>query len=220
MPIADIWTNDVRRYRQSQLEGNFDQQPCRSCTRWNVCYHGSPSRHFNGLTPLKVFRPVNRFLKPFGWIDCPIPHQTISGLLEVAGWALASGGKNIARVDIAVGNVRKQADYGFMRPDVTLSYPDRAGRWFPGFSCRFDSADFDPGKHLLEAIVTDDAGMTTSIGRIELSIEAPARVGERTSVGRGAIEGDRRSGTRLALNDLGEGQAAGFPASVRRMGVV
>lgn len=169
-PITEIWTGEVREERKRQLEGVFTG-PCRSCTRWEVRYRAPVDHRFHGFRRFPGSRLLNWFVRPHGFMDHPVQDQAIRGPLDVMGWALADAGKRVKRVDVILDAcVSKQADYGLMRPDVTAAYPDRDGRWFAGFLCRFDSAAFSPGTHTVEAIVTDDAGRKASIGRVDFRI--------------------------------------------------
>jgi len=58
----------------------------------------------------------------FGAIETPTPGQTVSGVVQVAGWA--SDFRQVSKVELYVdGILTNRADTNLPRPDILAEYP-------------------------------------------------------------------------------------------------
>ena len=101
--------------------------------------------------------PAKTDAVPIGYIDVPVPNQTISGKIEIAGWALDE--IKIDRVEIYLdGQSIGNATYGNPRPDVEHDYPGRPGTPNFGFIFILDTTSYSNGSHTIEAIAINSSG--------------------------------------------------------------
>lgn len=106
---------------------------------------------------------------PIGFIDVPVPNQTISGKIEIAGWALDE--IKIDRVEIYLdGQFIGNATYGNPRPDVEHDYPGRPGTPDFGFIFILDTTSYSNGSHTIEALAINSSGNKGSLIPNELTI--------------------------------------------------
>jgi hypothetical protein len=100
---------------------------------------------------------VNSNAAPIGFIDIPAANETVSGRIEIAGWALDN--VKMDRVEIYVdGQYVGNAIYGNPRPDVDHDYPGRPGAPNFGFRYNLDTTSYSNGSHALEALAINSAG--------------------------------------------------------------
>ncbi len=103
-------------------------------------------------------------LPPFGVLDRPGPDESVSGTVQVAGWALDN--KGVAQVELLVdGAPMGQLAYGQSRPDVCLVWPGYAGCDQVGYSGTLDVSHLTPCPHLLEVRAVDTDGNARVIAR-------------------------------------------------------
>ena len=89
---------------------------------------------------------------PFGYVDTPAPDETISGIYQLAGWALVDGGP-IDRIELYIdGEYIGNAVYGVPRPDVAADHPGRDGEPNFGYSFELDTTLYSNGSHTLSAV--------------------------------------------------------------------
>jgi predicted amidohydrolase YtcJ len=95
---------------------------------------------------------------PFGFVDGPSADTTVSGMLNVYGWALDDGGP-IERIEIHLdGEYIGDAVYGDPRPDVANDYPGREGAPNFGYSFELDSTLYENGPHTLSVLAFGSSG--------------------------------------------------------------
>lgn len=92
-------------------------------------------------------------------LDTGLQCNAGSGFLGLVGWALASTG--VKRVIIQVDGVDLgRADYGALRPDVTVEYPGFPDSALPGWSYNLNTTLFENGIHQVSAKVETVGGGT------------------------------------------------------------
>jgi len=95
---------------------------------------------------------------PFGFLDGPSPEETVSGTIEVFGWALDDDGP-IERVEIYLdGEYIGDAIYGDPRPDVANDYPGREGAPNFGYIFQLDTTLYANGPHTLSSLAFGPSG--------------------------------------------------------------
>jgi hypothetical protein len=108
----------------------------------------------------------------FGDIDIPRRGNLYHGVVTTAGWALDFEG--ITTVTILVDGFEQGfAALAKSRPEVTFFYPGYPESALPGWEFQLDTRGFSNGQHFLEALVTDDVGARTLIGRRRFVINNP-----------------------------------------------
>jgi hypothetical protein len=101
-----------------------------------------------------------------GNIDQPLRGLSYHGVIQTTGWAIDFEG--VSQVLILVdGTIVGAASYGIPRPDVQdlyfyAGYPNLAA---PGWQFALDTRQLADGEHFLEAVVVDNAGFNTYIGK-------------------------------------------------------
>jgi len=107
---------------------------------------------------------------PFGFLDGPSPDETVSGTIEVFGWALDDSGP-IDRVEIYLdGKYIGDAVYGDPRPDVDHDYPGREGAPNFGYIYQLNTTLYENGPHTLSALAVGSAGDQVYMSPENLSI--------------------------------------------------
>ena len=110
----------------------------------------------DALLPPSLKRRRARRDAPTGCVDAPLPDATVAGVVVVKGWATASAGRRVERVEICVDGVSHGvARYDLFRPDVGEVHPGE-GHSFSGFSYSLDTRRLANGTHTLDAIVEDE----------------------------------------------------------------
>jgi len=80
------------------------------------------------------------------WLESPAVNATVSGIVEVSGWALKEG-VGVDRVVLTVdGTEQGQADYGLPRPDVLQYWQIGEGSDGVGFRARLDLSEHPGGQ--------------------------------------------------------------------------
>jgi N-acetylmuramoyl-L-alanine amidase len=100
----------------------------------------------------------------FGDISRPRNGNLFNGVVLTSGWALDWEGIGSIRILIDGTDVGT-ASTGFVNPDVTFLYPGFPESPAPGWQFLLDTRTLANGQHFLEAIVTDDHGAQTLIGK-------------------------------------------------------
>lgn len=180
-PLVDIWREDVGRIRREQAEGTFNREPCRTCWLNDVHAAASPAdrrrafaearkrRLMETIVPL-AFLPGplkrRRLVRdaPFGCVDTPPPDAIVTAIVVVNGWALASAGRQVERIEVRVDDISQGiARYDQYRPDVGEVHPGEAHS-FSGFSLSLDTRRLSNGAHTLDAIVQDSRMQRATLG--------------------------------------------------------
>ena len=108
----------------------------------------------------------------FGEVRRPRPGNLYGGTIVVDGWALDWEG--VDRVFIIVdGTEVGEAARGFADAKVTPLYPGYPDSAFPGFRFSLDTTALANGSHELEALVRDDLGNDTYIGKRSIVVANP-----------------------------------------------
>ncbi len=101
-----------------------------------------------------------------GNIDVPLRGLQYHGVIQATGWAIDFEG--VSQVIVLVdGTIVGFANYGIPRPDVQdlyfyAGYPNLAA---PGWAFTLDTTKLADGEHFLEAVVVDNVGANTYIGK-------------------------------------------------------
>lgn len=101
-----------------------------------------------------------------GNIDVPLRGLQYHGVIQATGWAIDFEG--VSQVIVLVdGSIVGFANYGIPRPDVQdlyfyAGYPNLSA---PGWAFSLDTKKLADGEHFLEAVVVDNAGVNTYIGK-------------------------------------------------------
>jgi len=113
--------------------------------------------------------PSNTNTIPIGSIDIPVLDETISGTIEIAGWALDE--IKIDRVEIYLdGQLIGNAAYGYPRPDVEHDYPGRPGTPNFGFIFHLNTTSYSNGSHTIEVFAINSSGNKSSLIPKKLTI--------------------------------------------------
>jgi hypothetical protein len=104
---------------------------------------------------------------PSVYIDRPMNGTTVSGTINVAGWAIDNAtlaGTAISNVVVKVdGAIVGTASYGVYRSDVCAAYPGRVGCPNVGFNYSLNTSGLPAGSHIITVTATDsDAGSPDS----------------------------------------------------------
>lgn len=107
-------------------------------------------------------------------IDSPAPNATVSGVVNIAGWAIdavAGSDTGISRVQALVDNVPiGDASYGFSRVDVCQAHPGRPGCPNVGYGLNWDTTEVAPGNHTIRIVATDSDIPTARSKAIEHTV--------------------------------------------------
>jgi len=108
----------------------------------------------------------------FGAIETPVAGQTVSGIVQVAGWA--SDFKQISKVELYVdGILTNRADTNLPRPDILAQYPALAlgPNQNPGFLTSFLGRLYANGTHSVSILVTESDQSTFTLGPITVLLD-------------------------------------------------
>jgi hypothetical protein len=95
-----------------------------------------------------------------GFMDSIAAGANLSGVVDVAGWALDDRG--IEKVEVLVdGHIVGTARYGHARPDVARANPIISNGNNFGYIYSLDTRRFPNGIHTLEVLITDTSGNTS-----------------------------------------------------------
>ena len=100
----------------------------------------------------------------------------VKGNVTFQGWA-ANETSTVATVEIVVdGNFIGQAQYGFPRPDVALSFPTLRNSANSGWRFTMDTTKLSNARHRLTVRVLDTSGFRTEIGSVDFFVQNPNSV--------------------------------------------
>jgi parallel beta-helix repeat protein len=110
-------------------------------------------------------------------IDVPAAGATVSGTLNISGWAIGNA-TAVATVQVSVdGTVNGTATYGLSRPDVCMVYPGRPGCPNVGFTYALNTASLSAGSHTITVAATDSsASPLTGSASVTVNVGAPPKV--------------------------------------------
>lgn len=92
---------------------------------------------------------------PYGFLDTPAAGQSVSGVVNVGGWAFDN--EAVSRVEILVdGTLAGNATYGQSRPDVGGNYPSAPVNI--GYTYSLDTVPLANGSHTISARAVDAFG--------------------------------------------------------------
>lgn len=94
--------------------------------------------------------------------------EKLSGFSYVRGWAWPRSG--VERIEVLIDDAHVgNAFYGFVRPDVIRSHPERGGDVHLGFGFRLDTRTLSTGMHGLKIVAVGEDGQNTSVeGHVEV----------------------------------------------------
>lgn len=108
----------------------------------------------------------------FGDVGVPRNGLLYSGVIQTVGWALDWEG--VSKVLILVdGAFVGETTVGLPRPTVTSQYPGYPESAAPGWQFALDTTQLSNGEHFLDAVVRDDLGVETFIGRRRFTVVNP-----------------------------------------------
>jgi hypothetical protein len=108
----------------------------------------------------------------FGAIETPAAGQTVSGIVQVAGWA--SDFKKISKVELYVdGILTNRADTNLPRPDILSQFPALAlgPNQNPGFLTSFLGRFYTNGPHSVSILVTESDQSTFTLGPVAVIVD-------------------------------------------------
>ena len=118
----------------------------------------------------------NRVAAASGFIDVPVQFDYVKGNVTFQGWA-ANETSTVATVEIVVdGNCIGQAQNGFPRPDVALSFPTLRNSANSGWRFTRDTTKLSNARHRLTVRVLDTSGFRTEIGSVDFFVQNPNSV--------------------------------------------
>lgn len=104
---------------------------------------------------------------PFGATDTPVAGTSISGVVQVAGWALDD--QSVSKVEVLVDGITDGiASYGSSRPDVSAVYPNAPVN--VGYSYSLDTTRYLNGSHVLNVKVTDSSGNAAMFADVAVTV--------------------------------------------------
>jgi Bacterial Ig domain len=107
-----------------------------------------------------------------GQITFPDGGLIYGGTINVNGWALDFEG--VQQVQILIdGTSVGIATYGLPFPGIASLYPSYPQKANPGFTFALDTTRLSNGDHELEALVIDDQGADTFIGKRTITVDNP-----------------------------------------------
>jgi N-acetylmuramoyl-L-alanine amidase len=109
----------------------------------------------------------------FGWVGPVRPINLTDGVARVTGWALDWEG--VDRVDFLVdGRPVGSVSYpGSFQPFIASTYPGYPNSLTSGWEFFFDTTGLSDGDHDLQAILVDELGRRTLIGRRDFVVDNP-----------------------------------------------
>ncbi|MFP3883415.1 MAG: Ig-like domain-containing protein, partial [Actinomycetota bacterium] len=118
--------------------------------------------------------PFEDEMFPYGNVDTPGDGASVSGVVEVTGWAIDDRG--VEEVEVLVdGETVGTAAYGLSRPDVAEDHGGLPNEPRFGYSLPLDTTDLGSGTHDIEVIARDAAGNASTLlpGLFSVTVEGP-----------------------------------------------
>ena len=115
-------------------------------------------------------------------LEEPVNSEIHSGVGNLRGWAVASGG--IAKIEVYIdGNYAFDAPYGGARGDVGAAFPGISNSTESGFSLAFTYSNLTAGSHTIEAVArTVDGAEESSAATFEVVKFAQNFIGDPQAV--------------------------------------
>lgn len=141
-------------------------------------YGGEKRFSFYRADALKEAGPAAAFPCPYpprAWIDRPAPGETLTGEVEVSGWAYSED-IGVAEVRVLVDGIPAgAAEYGVPRPDVVevMGVGSDPNAPHLGFRTALDTAGLPDGRRRLELEVVDRRGTAVRRGARDIVIRNP-----------------------------------------------
>jgi hypothetical protein len=111
-------------------------------------------------------------LPPYGTLDVPASNQTVSSVVQLAGWVFDN--VDVARVEVLVdGTVVGTAAYGVSRPDVAGVFPYAPERI--GFSYPLDTTALRDGRHRIVIRAVDRSGNVALLPDVSIVVANGSR---------------------------------------------
>jgi len=133
--------------------------------------YGSARQTVYGLR--QELGPASNIFAALGSTDVPSPGSTLSGPVDVGGWAFANA--NLASVEILVDKMADgTASYGSARPGVADTFFHAPANI--GFSYSLDTTRYANGPHTLNVRVTDVTGNVSVFSDVAVTFSNPAPV--------------------------------------------
>ncbi len=186
-PLADIWRTEIQEHRRKHVSDEFDSRPCSTChlnavdvripltvrrgmlrnQRIEAAWRAAvPER----LLPAAVRARRDRRDVPTGHIDVPLTGASVSGLVDVQGWALPHHGNRIDYLDVLLDGQRHgRAEWGFPRTDVGEMHPG-VGHSFCGFGYVLDTRTLSNGPHSVSAVAVDTASRSAVLAARTITV--------------------------------------------------
>jgi hypothetical protein len=111
-------------------------------------------------------------MHPMGHVDVPTQNATVSGTVDVSGWAVDD--RNVPSVEILLDGIRVgQGRQGLPREGVARDYPGLFSAPNSGFVYQLDTRSCKSGTHVLEVWATDAAGNASQLkpGKVTINIQ-------------------------------------------------
>jgi hypothetical protein len=143
---------------------------------------------------------------PDGYIDFPAAGSTVTGIVNMSGWAINNRsviGNPIGSVQVLVDNtVVGIANYGppFTRQDVCNAYPNRGGCPNLGFQYSLDTSDFLPGSQHTVSIAASDTSSPPVTGVITNTVTAASGTGASHTFSFNFTDGNPVSDAQVVFN--------------------
>ena len=116
-----------------------------------------------------AIKPADK-LAPFGVLETPDFHATLSNIANGSGWALDNVG--VTQIDVLLDNQKvAEAIYGLSRADIGATWGAFPNAAHSGFNFTIDTTKFTIGEHTLSARLIDAAGNSTLIGARTILIQ-------------------------------------------------
>ncbi|MDD9894181.1 MAG: glycosyltransferase family 39 protein [Gammaproteobacteria bacterium] len=137
-----------------------------------ILYNGDKSFSFYradnllGRSTASAYRATPCPFPPRAWIDFPEADETLSGIVNVSGWAYNED-IGIERVELVINNdMIATANYGMLRPDVVSAMGVGTDPNAPnlGFNIAFDSTGIDNGRAELAIDLINQQGHRSRYG--------------------------------------------------------
>jgi hypothetical protein len=109
---------------------------------------------------------------PIGDLELPEYGATVSGLVNVSGWALDFEDETLTVVVVLDGQQVGLALYcSGDRPDIQDAFPDVEWSLHTGFAYSLDTRSYPNGPHRIRVTATDPHGLATVIGEVAVSFD-------------------------------------------------